>query len=60
MNTILGPVELIENAKYINNGHTTTVKINLNYKTNIPNIIVNQIINNWLKDRNNYLNEIIK
>ena len=29
-------------------------------ETNIPNIIVNQIINNWLKDRNNYLNEIIK
>ena len=58
IDTILGSINLEENAEYINHGNSTQIIINLTYKTKIPELIVKKVIDNWLKDRNKYLDEI--
>lgn len=60
INTLLGEINLTENADYINHGNSTQVIINLSYETKIPELIVTKVIDNWLKDRNKYLDEIAK
>ena len=60
IDTILGSIDLVENADYINNGISTQIIIKLSYKTKIPDIIIKKIIDNWLKDRNKYLDEVAK
>jgi len=60
VDTVLGSIDLIENANYINNGISTQINISLSYTTKIPELIVKKVIDNWLKDRNKYLEEISK
>ena len=60
IDTLIGSIDLIENADYINNGISTQIIIKLSYKTKIPDIIIKKIINNWLKDRNKYLDDVAK
>jgi hypothetical protein len=60
IDTILGSINLEENAEYINHGNSTQIIINLAYETKIPELIVKKVIDNWLKDRNKYLDEISK
>ena len=40
IDTLLGSIDFVENANYINNGISTQINISLSYKTKIPELIV--------------------
>ena len=58
INTLIGLITLTESSIYINNDESVDSKIFLQCESKIPNIIIEQVIKNWEKDKNKYLDRV--